>query len=386
MTLTTYSFALPTRIEFGPGISRTAAKEAKAMGATKVLLVADKGVIGAGLTEGIEAELKKEQLPYVLYDRIVPNPRDLDCAAGCEFAQAEGVDVIIAVGGGSSMDTAKAIGTLLTHGGRIQDWCGFQLLKKPITPLIAVPTTAGTGSEVTPFAVITDSDIHVKLNVFDPKCAPRVALVDPEMLLNLPSHIMASCGIDAMTHAVEAYTCKVASPHTDANAIYAMDIIARNLVKAVKEPDLESCTGMMLGSTIAGIAFGFADVGAVHCMAEALGGRYDTPHGVANAVFLPTVIRFNAPADYKKHADVARYLGVDTRNMTMEEAALAAADALAKLCRDVDIPKFNQLPKVDPADFEALSIAAEKNVSTPSNVRDIKAADFLKLYKEAYAI
>lgn len=386
MTLTTYSFALPTRIEFGPGISRTAAKEAKAMGATKVLLVADKGVIGAGLTEGIEAELKKEQLPYVLYDRIVPNPRDLDCAAGCEFAQAEGIDVIIAVGGGSSMDTAKAIGTLLTHGGRIQDWCGFQLLKKPITPLIAVPTTAGTGSEVTPFAVITDSDIHVKLNVFDPKCAPRVALVDPEMLLNLPSHIMASCGIDAMTHAVEAYTCKVASPHTDANAIYAMEIIAKNLVKAVKEPDLESCTGMMLGSTIAGIAFGFADVGAVHCMAEALGGRYDTPHGVANAVFLPTVIRFNAPADYKKHADVARYLGVDTRNMTMEEAALAAADALAKLCRDVDIPKFNQLPKVDPADFEALSIAAEKNVSTPSNVRDIKAADFLKLYKEAYAL
>ena len=386
MTLTTYSFALPTRIEFGPGISRTAAKEAKAMGATKVLLVADKGVIGAGLTEGIEAELKKEQLPYVLYDRIVPNPRDLDCAAGCEFAQAEGIDVIIAVGGGSSMDTAKAIGTLLTHGGRIQDWCGFQLLKKPITPLIAVPTTAGTGSEVTPFAVITDSDIHVKLNVFDPKCAPRVALVDPEMLLNLPSHIMASCGIDAMTHAVEAYTCKVASPHTDANAIYAMEIIARNLVKAVKEPDLESCTGMMLGSTIAGIAFGFADVGAVHCMAEALGGRYDTPHGVANAVFLPTVIRFNAPDDYKKHADVARYLGVDTRNMTMEEAALAAADALAKLCRDVDIPKFNQLPKVDPADFEALSIAAEKNVSTPSNVRDIKAADFLKLYKEAYAL
>ena len=386
MTLTTYSFALPTRIEFGPGISRTAAKEAKAMGATKVLLVADKGVIGAGLTEGIEAELKKEQLPYVLYDRIVPNPRDLDCAAGCEFAQAEGIDVIIAVGGGSSMDTAKAIGTLLTHGGRIQDWCGFQLLKKPITPLIAVPTTAGTGSEVTPFAVITDSDIHVKLNVFDPKCAPRVALVDPEMLLNLPSHIMASCGIDAMTHAVEAYTCKVASPHTDANAIYAMEIIARNLVKAVKEPDLESCTGMMLGSTIAGIAFGFADVGAVHCMAEALGGRYDTPHGVANAVFLPTVIRFNAPADYKKHADVARYLGVDTRNMTMEEAALAAADALAKLCRDVDIPKFNQLPKVDPADFEALSIAAEKNVSTPSNVRDIKAADFLKLYNEAYAL
>ena len=386
MTLTTYSFALPTRIEFGPGISRTAAAEAKAMGATKVLLVAEKGVLNAGLTLAIEEELKKEQLPYAIFDQIVPNPRDVDCAVGWEFAKKEGADVIIAVGGGSSMDTAKAIGVLLTHGGVIQDWCGFQLLQREITPLIAVPTTAGTGSEVTPFAVITDSQQHVKLNVFDPKAAPKVALVDPEMLLNLPSHIMASCGIDAMTHAVEAYTCNVASPHTDAYALYAIDIIAKNLVKAVKAPDLASCTGMMLGSTIAGIAFGFADVGAVHCMAEALGGRYDTPHGVANAVFLPTVIEFNAPADYQKHADVARYLGVDTSKMSVEEAALAAADALAKLCRDVDIPKFNELPGVDPADFEALSVAAEKNVSTPSNVRKITAADFLQLFRKAYEL
>ena len=357
MTLATYSFSLPTRIEFGPGVSRTAAAEAKALGAKKVLLVADKGVIGAGLTDAVQAELKKENIPFALYDKIVPNPRDFDCMAGYEFAKEEQADVIITIGGGSSMDTAKAIGVLLTHGGRIQDWCGFQLLQRDITPVIAIPTTAGTGSEVTPFAVITDSDIHVKLNVFDPRCAPRVALVDPEMILKLPSHIMASCGIDAMTHAVEAYTCKVASPHTDANAVYAMKIIAENLVKAVHEPDLASCTGMMLGSTIAGIAFGFADVGAVHCMAEALGGRYDTPHGVANAVFL-----------------------------TVEEAAQAAADALGKLCRDVDIPKFRELPDVDPADFEALSVAAEKNVSTPSNVREIKAADFLALFQKAYAL
>ena len=386
MTLTTYSFALPTRIEFGPGISRTAAAEAKAMGATKVLLVADQGVIKAGLTTAIEEALQQEKIPYAIFDQIVPNPRDVDCAAGCEFAQKEGADVIIAIGGGSSMDTAKAIGVLLTHGGVIQDWCGFQLLQREITPLIAVPTTAGTGSEVTPFAVITDSQQHVKLNVFDPKAAPKVALVDPEMLLNLPSKIMASCGIDAMTHAVEAYTCNVASPHTDAYALYAIDIIAKNLVKAVKSPDLASCTDMMLGSTIAGIAFGFADVGAVHCMAEALGGRYDTPHGVANAVFLPTVIKFNAPADYQKHADVARYLGVDTSGMTIEQAALAAASALEQLCRDVDIPKFRELPAVDPADFEALAIAAEKNVSTPSNVREIKAADFLQLFREAYEL
>jgi alcohol dehydrogenase len=385
MSLSNYSFALPTRIEFGVGVIRTAGKEAKALGATKVLLVADKGVNAAGLTKPVEESLKEEGIPYAIYDRIVPNPRDVHCMDGYEAAKKEGVDVLIAVGGGSSMDTAKAIGTLLTHGKTVQDWCGFRLLERDITPLIAVPTTAGTGSEVTPFAVITDTTTHVKLNIFDPKAAAKVALVDPSVLLKLPSHIMASTGVDAMTHAVEAYTCTVANPHTDACAIYAIGKIIENLRDAVKQPTTENCTGMMLGSTIAGIAFGYADVGGVHCMAEALGGRYDTPHGVANALFLPAVTEYNIPADPAKHADVARALGVNTKGMPPEAAAAEGVSALRQLCEDVNIPKMRDVEGINEDDFPALADAAEKNVSTPSNAREITAKEYLELFKKAYA-
>lgn len=349
-----YEFSLPTSIIFGEGVIREAGKKAKELGATKVMLVADKGVIGAGLTKPVEESLKEENIPYIVFDQVVPNPRDFHCEEGYRVAKEAGVDVLVAVGGGSSMDTAKAIGTLLTHGKRVQDWCGFQLLEREITPLIAIPTTAGTGSEVTPFAVVTDSETHVKLNIFDPKAAAKIALIDPTVLLNLPSHIMAATGIDAMTHAVEAYTCKIATPHTDAYAIYAVQLIAKNLRNAVHKPDLESCTGMMLGSTIAGIAFGYSDVAAVHCMAEALGGRYDTPHGVANAVLLPTVTEFNIPSNTKKYAEVARALGVEDNGKSDLELAMAGAEELGKLCKDVGIGTLREVKGVDPADFPAL--------------------------------
>ena len=384
MTLSQYSFALPTRIEFGEGVIGKAGSEAKALGATKVMLVADKGVIAAGLTRPVEESLKSEGIPYVVFDHIVPNPRDIHCHEGYELAKAEGVDVLVAVGGGSSMDTAKAIGTLLTHGGKVQDWCGFQLLEREITPLIAVPTTAGTGSEVTPFAVVTDTTTHVKLNIFDPKAAAQVALVDPATLLKLPSHIMAACGIDALTHAVEAYTCTLACPHTDAYAIYAIQLIQKHLRKAVSAPDLESCTGMMLGSTIAGIAFGYSDVGGVHCIGEALGGRYDTPHGVAMAIFLPAVSEFNIPADPGKYADIAVALGVDARGKTEEQAALEGIKAMQQLCDDVKIPRMRDLAEINPDDFEAIAVASEANVSTPSNPRPATAKEYLEIIKKVY--
>lgn len=385
MTLLKYSFALPTRIEFGEGVMKDAGKEAKALGATRVMLVADKGVIAAGLTGPVEDSLKKERLDFIVYDDIVPNPRDIHCMEGYKRAQEEGVDVLIAVGGGSSIDTAKAIGTLLTHGKTVQDWCGFQLLEREITPLIAIPTTAGTGSEVTPFAVITDTTTHVKLNIFDPKAAAKVALIDPSTLMKLPSHIMASCGIDAMTHAVEAYTCNLANPHTDAYALYAIQLIQQNLRPAVHSPTIEACTGMMLGSTIAGIAFGYADVAAVHCMAEALGGKYDTPHGIANAVLLPTVTEFNIPADVKKHADIAGALGVDLTGISQKDAAIKGVNELKKLCDDVGIKKMKEIEEINTEDFPILALAAEKNVSTPSNPRKVTAMEYLYLFQKAYS-
>lgn len=384
MTLKNYSITFPTRIEFGEGVIESVGKEVKALNAKSAMIVADKGVVAAGLVSSVEDALKKENISFVLFDEIVPNPRDYNVEKGAELAKIEGVDVLIAVGGGSSMDTAKAIGVLLTHDGRIKDWCGEDLLEREITPVIAIPTTAGTGSEVTPFAVITDTVLSEKLNIFDNKVAPKVALIDPSTILKLPPKIMAACGIDAITHAVEAYTCKIATPHTDAFALYAIELISKHLRGAVDNPNIENCTGMMLGSTIAGLAFGFSDTAGVHCMAEALGGRYDIPHGVANAMILPTVTKYNVVADIEKYAKVSRTMGVNTSEMNEEEAAYASVDALEKLCKDVGIPKMKGYSCINPDDFEELSMAAEKNVSTKDNPREVTAKEFYKLFIKAY--
>ncbi len=379
-----FEFKLPTEIRFGRGISAAAGEEAKKLGATKVLIVADKGVINAGITKPVEKSLEYAGIPYIYHDNLNSNPRIWQCEEGYEIAKKEGVDCLVAVGGGTSMDAAKAIGTLLTHGGKVRDWVGFDTLKTRITPLICVPTTAGTGSEVTPDAVITDTDNHVKLDIFDIKVAPWVALVDPDVLMGLPKRIMASTGVDALTHAIEAYTCNRATPITDSFALRAIDLISANIRKAVLERDPEAISAMMMGSTLAGLSFGYSDVAADHCMSQALGGLYDVAHGVACAVFLTVVCEYNIPACPERYADIAKHMGVNTEGMTAEEAAYAGVKAIEQICEDLDIEKFNELEKVDPKDFEMLAQASYDCVSTPSNPREITAADFLELFRKAY--
>lgn len=385
MTLSKYSFDLRTRIEFGDGMIANVAEFARELGITKVLLVADKGIISAGLTKPVEEALKEGGMPYVIFNGLVANPRDVNALDGAEFAKKEGIDGLVAVGGGGPMDCAKAIATLVTNGGKVQDYTAeANSLKTDPLPMIAIPTTAGTGSEVTWDAVITDTEKHEKLNILDWRICPDIALVDPAVLQGLPSHIMASCGVDAMTHAVEAYTCKVANAFTDAVALIAIRKIQENLRAAVNDHDPDACKEMMEASTLAGVAFGYSDVGAVHCISEALGGRYDIPHGVANAILLPTITAFNVPADIKKHADVARALGVDTSSMTEEEAAYACVDALQQLSDDVKIPKMRDIPEIKPEDFEIIADASERNLSNPDNCRDITKADYIELLNKAY--
>ncbi len=385
MTLSTYSFNLNTRIEFGDGMIANVADFAKELGMTKVLLVADKGILKAGLTKPVEEALTAGNMPYVVFDGLVANPRDVNALDGAEFAKKEGIDGLVAVGGGGPMDCAKAIATLVTNGGKVQDYTAeANSLKVDPLPMIAIPTTAGTGSEVTWDAVITDTEKHEKLNILDWRICPNIALVDPVVLQGLPSHIMASCGVDAMTHAVEAYTCTVAHAFTDAVALIAIRKIQENLRAAVHEHDPIACKEMMEASTLAGVAFGYSDVGAVHCISEALGGRYDIPHGVANAILLPTITEFNVPADLEKHADVARALGVDTSNMTLEEAAYACVDALQQLSDDVNIPKMSEIPEIKPEDFEIIADASERNLSNPDNCREIHKADYIELLNKAY--
>lgn len=380
-----FQFNLPTRIEFGNGKIKELGRCIRELGGTKALVVTDQGIVKSGILKTVTEMLEANAVAYAVFDQVKPNPRDVDCMEAYRIAREAGVDVLIGLGGGSSMDTAKAVGTLLTHGGQISDWYGLNVLQEPITPLLCIPTTAGTGSEVTFFSVITDTETKLKMNILDTRLAPRIALLDPELTVTLPSHVTASTGMDALTHAIEAYTCNISEPITDALALYAIDQIVRYLPIAVADgTNLEARKQMLAASLIAGIAFGNSDVGGVHCMAEALGGLYDTPHGVANSMLLPFVFEYNIPADPEKHVVVAERLGAVRGDRSAEETAREGVRLLKKLAETVHIPKMKDLGNVNPDDFLYLAEAATQNVSAPSNPRPATKEDYLRLFRMAY--
>jgi alcohol dehydrogenase len=381
-----FAFFAPQRTRFGVGVIAEIGDEIARFGGNRVLVVTDPGLEESGIAERI-LEIIRGRAAYVaVFDGVVANPMDDDAAKGVSVAADMKADLIIGLGGGSSMDTAKAIAIVLTNGGKPSDYFGANTLKKPIAPLICVPTTAGTGSEVTPFAVITDSKTRVKMNILDPGVVPASSFVDPELTISMPPGLTASTGMDALTHAVEAYTCKLANPLTDALALKAVGIIVASLRRAVADgSNLDARNEMALGSLIAGLAFGNADVGGVHCMAEAIGGFYDTPHGIANSVFLPLVTEFNVPFDPKKHADIAAALGVDTAGMSTAEAAGAGVATIRQLATDLGIPKFRELKGVKESDFGTLAQLAAANVSAESNPRPAGEAEYLDLFRKAWA-
>jgi len=378
-----FSFQLPTRIEFGNGVSGTVGDEAKGLGGSRALVVTDPGVRAAGLVEPVLEHLEAAGVSWVVFDDVSPNPRDTQVQKGSESAAAEGCDVLVAIGGGSPMDTAKAIGVVMTGGGRIQDYEGLGLVKGPITPLIAIPTTSGTGSEVTFWSVITDTERSFKMSVGSPLCAATVALVDPELTVGLPAGITAYTGIDALTHAVEGYTATLSEPLTDSLAVSAIRLIGNSLRQAFANgANSEARHDMSLASLLAGVAFGNSDIGAVHCMGEAIGGLYDVPHGVAMAIYLPVVAEFNAIACPEKFAVVAQALGEDVSHLPQAEAAKRAAAAIRQLADDVGIPSAAEIG-VLPKDFPRLAKAASVNVSVESNPRVVTEQDFLTLYQRA---
>ena len=320
-----------------------------------------------------------------VFDRVSANPRDHECVAGAEAARTFGADLIVAIGGGSPIDAAKAIAGLLPNGGAVQDWLPPRTFERPPVPIIAVPTTAGTGSEVTRSSVITDGDQHLKLSLRDYQIAPRIALVDPELTLSLPRSVTAATGMDVLTHAVEAYTCNKATPLSDMCAMTAIELVQRHLIDAVRDGnDLEAREGMMLASLIAGMAFSNADVGAVHCLAESLGGLYDTPHGVANAVFLPIVFAFNSDATPKRHVQVGRALGVSVQGLSEFEATRESGSAIKALTAAVGIPTFRDLPGISEDDFEAIALSAVRNGSNGSNPRTMGRDQYLEILQLAW--
>lgn len=381
-----FSFHLPTKIQFGEGIiNQTAELIGQISEKKRVLIVTDPGIERIGLVDRLKVLLAEQGFVIEVFNQVQPNPKDVDCIDGGEAAKEFKAEIILAVGGGSVIDSAKAIAVLHTHGGRPQDVEGRGKIRTEVTPIVVIPTTAGTGSEVTRSAVITDTKRKFKMTIKDVKLAPRLAIVDPEITYALPPALTASTGMDALVHAIEAYTCKLANPISDALALGAMRHIYPNLRQAVHQgQDRNARYHMMVGSLIAGMAFSHADVASVHCMAEAIGGKYDTPHGVANSMFLPYVTEFNASADLAKHAEVARACGIADERSSNQEATLQLVEALKQLSIDIQIPTFGSLPEANPDDFEALAEASFLNGSTPSNAREISKKDYLQLFHKAY--
>ncbi len=379
------NFYHATKVVSGAGTIQLVGKEALEIGAKKVLIITDSFLAKSDAMKKIIKSLEASDIDYAVYKDVRPNPRDEDCGLSTQLAKKEKVDAIIGLGGGSSMDQCKATAALVTNGGTCRDWDG-KALKEVMLPVICIPTTSGTGSEVTFVAVITDSERKYKMSIFDPvRLIPKVAITDPEITLSLPPSLTASTGIDALTHAIEAYTCKAAQPITDAIALYAIEQINKNVQKAVEKGyDLKARASMMNASTMAGIAFINSNVGAVHAISETIGAWYDTPHGVCNSIFLPHIFKYNIPADVEKHAMVASKMGVDPIGKTKMEIAEEGVSVIKELCNAVKIPKLKELKYIKQENFFTIAQTSAANLLSQDNARDIDTDGYLEVLCSAF--
>ena len=365
----------------GSGAIREIVTEVKARGFKKAMVCSDPDLIKFGVTKKVTDLLDAANLDYVVYSDIKPNPTIENVQSGVKALQEAKADYMIAIGGGSSMDTAKAIGIIDKNPefGDVRSLEGVAETKNPCTPILAVPTTAGTAAEVTINYVITDAQKDRKMVCVDPHDLPVVAFVDPDMMASMPKGLTAATGMDALTHAIEGYITAGAWEMSDMFHIKAIEIIARSLRGAVENTP-EGREGMALGQYIAGMGFSNVGLGIVHSMAHPLGALYDTPHGVANAIILPTVMEYNAPATGTKYKDIAEAMGVDTTGMDQEAYRKAAVDAVKKLSQDVGIPAdLKEIVKVEDLDF--LSQSAYDDACRPGNPRETSVAEIKELYQ-----
>lgn len=365
----------------GSGAIREIVTEVKARGFKKAMVCSDPDLIKFGVTKKVTDLLDAANLDYVVYSDIKPNPTIENVQSGVKALQEAKADYMIAIGGGSSMDTAKAIGIIDKNPefSDVRSLEGVAETKNPCTPILAVPTTAGTAAEVTINYVITDAQKDRKMVCVDPHDLPVVAFVDPDMMASMPKGLTAATGMDALTHAIEGYITAGAWEMSDMFHIKAIEIIARSLRGAVENTP-EGREGMALGQYIAGMGFSNVGLGIVHSMAHPLGALYDTPHGVANAIILPTVMEYNAPATGTKYKDIAEAMGVDTAGMDQEAYRKAAVDAVKKLSQDVGIPAdLKEIVKVEDLDF--LSQSAYDDACRPGNPRETSVAEIKELYQ-----
>ena len=374
-------FVLNETSYHGKGAIKEIATEIKARGFKKAFVCSDPDLIKFNVTKKVTDVLDEAKISYDVFSDIKPNPTIENVQNGVAAFKTSGADCIVAIGGGSSMDTAKAIGIIIENPefADVRSLEGVAPTKNKCTPIIAVPTTAGTAAEVTINYVITDAENNRKMVCVDVHDIPVVAVVDPDMMATMPKGLTAATGMDALTHAIEGYITKGAWEMSDMFHIKAIEIIAKSLRGAVANTD-EGRLGMALGQYIAGMGFSNVGLGIVHSMAHPLGALYDTPHGVANAIILPTVMEYNAPATGEKYRDIAAAMGVvGTEKMTIDEARAAAIAAVKQLSLDVGIPA-DLKDIVKPEDIDFLSESAYADACRPGNPRDTSVAEIKELY------
>lgn len=367
----------------GAGAISSIADEAKARGFQKALVCSDPDLIKFGVTGKVLEVLDKADLKYEIYSGIKPNPTIENVQEGVAAFQKAGADYLIAIGGGSSMDTSKAIGIIINNPefSDVRSLEGVADTRNKSVPIIAVPTTAGTAAEVTINYVITDTEKNRKMVCVDPHDIPVVAVIDPNMMSSMPKGLTAATGMDALTHAIEGYITKGAWELSDMFHLKAIEIISRSLRAAVENTP-EGREGMALGQYVAGMGFSNVGLGIVHSMAHPLGALYDTPHGVANAIILPTVMEYNAPATGDKYKYIAQAMGVSgTDTMSVDEYRKAAIDAVKKLSSDVGIPT-DLKSIVKESDLPFLVQSAYDDACRPGNPRDTSVEDITELYKK----
>lgn len=384
------SFFMPTITDIGQGAAKGIPGHLANMGAKKPLIVTDQGILKAGILKQITDILDAAGWKYGVYDKTVPNPTDTNVADAFEIYKSEKCDSLITLGGGSSHDCGKGVGFLASNGGKIHDYEGVNKSTNPFPPYVAVGTTAGTASEMTRFCIITDTSRKVKMAIVDWRCTPKFAIDDPLLMVGMPPALTAATGMDALTHAIEAYVSTIATPLTDSAAEKAIECISAFLRRAVANgSDIEAREGMCYGQFLGGMAFSNASLGHVHAMAHQLGGFYDLPHGECNAILLPYVSEYNLMSNRRRYARIAEIMGENIDGLTLDQAAQAAITAIKKLSADIGIPAgLIELGKrygkeVRAEDIPTMTANAQKDACGLTNPRLMTDAAVAAIYTAA---
>jgi alcohol dehydrogenase len=379
-----YGFFLPTVSLMGVGCSKETGAQAKALGATKLLIVTDAVLNKLGVANQIKAMITAAGLDAVIYDGAEPNPTDKNVHDGVKVYKDNSCDGIVTLGGGSSHDCGKGIGLVVAGGGHIRDYEGVNKSSRPMPPFLAINTTAGTASEVTRFCIITNTDTHVKMAIVDWRVTPNVAINDPVLMVGMPPGLTAATGMDALTHAIEAYVSTIATPITDACAIKAIELIRDFLPSAVAHgQNMEARDKMAYAEYLAGMAFNNASLGYVHAMAHQLGGFYNLPHGVCNAILLPVVCEYNLIACPKRFRDIAVALGQDVSGLSDLEAGEKGIRAIRRLSAAVGIPAGLAELGVRDEDLSIMAENAKKDACQLTNPRTATLAQVVGMYRSA---